>query len=451
MPEGALYLGVDYGGTKTLAAVVDDSGRIAARCKVATPRTGGAKASFAAVVDAMTGALAETPGARERLAGVGMAAPGTVDPATGRIGWSPNTNLTGIDLVPALEKKFKAPAAVGNDVNLGTLGEHWMGAGRGARQVVGIFPGTGVGGGVILNGALYEGGSATAGEIGHIIVRMDGPRCGCGARGCVEAIASRTAIERDIRAAVKAGRKTRLTEWLEGDLAIIKSRLLRRALDEKDELVTEILREAARTLGVACLNVRHVLDPDLIILGGGLIEACGEFMLPLIEEVAAADSVKGIRPPARIVRSQLGDDAALLGAVAAVRAKLGIAATRETPVYPVVEAGEFGRVTAGGRTYESDLHVRGNGKVRKRNKKKIKEEVGDAHLVGIREVRKLCKGDPALLVVGTGQGRSLKLTPEAETFLRERGVEVKLLPSPQAAQAFNAAAGRKALVLHATC
>jgi glucokinase len=456
MSKDALYLGVDFGGTKTLAAVVDERGGVGARCKVATPRKGGAKASLAAVLEAMDGALAQSPGARDRLAGVGMAAPGTVNPVTGCIGWAPNTNLMNIDLVPLLEKKYGVPATVGNDVNMGTLGECWLGAGRGARYVVGIFPGTGVGGGVVLNGALYEGYAAMAGEVGHIIVRMDGPLCGCGGRGCVEAIASRTAVERAVREAVKAGRATRLTEWLGGDLSVIKSSLLKRALEEKDELVTEVLRDAARTLGVACLNVRHVLDPALIIMGGGMIEACGDFMMPLIREVAAADTVKGIRAPGKIVRSELGDDAVLLGAVAAVRAKLGAPAAAPAtgggePVYPVIESTEFGCVTVAGEKIEADIHVRGNGKLKKRNKKKIKEELGDAHLVGVKEARKLCKGDPALLVIGAGQGRSLKLTPEAEQLLKERGVEVKTLPSPQALKAFNAAAGRKALVLHVTC
>lgn len=457
MPKDALYLGVDFGGTKTLAAVVDERGRISARCKVATPRTGGAKASLAAVLEAMNGALAESPGARDRLAGVGMAAPGTVNPETGCIGWAPNTNLLNIDLIPVLEKKFGVPATVGNDVNMGTLGEYWLGAGRGARYVVGIFPGTGVGGGVILNGALYEGYAAMAGEVGHIIVRMDGPLCGCGGRGCVEAIASRTAVERIIREAVKSGRTTRLTEWLGGDLSVIKSSMLKRALEEKDELVTEVLRDAARTLGVACLNVRHVLDPDLIVMGGGMIEACGDFMMPIIDEVVAADTVKGIRAPGKVVRSQLGDDAVLLGAVAAVRAKLGTPTAPVTegdeaaPAYPVVESTEFGCVTVAGEKFESDIHIRGNGKLRRRNKKKIKEETGDAHVVGIKEVRKLCKGDPELLVIGAGQGRSLKLTPEAEQFLEKRGVAVKVLASPQAVKAFNAAPGRKALVLHVTC
>lgn len=458
MSKDALYLGVDFGGTKTLAAIVDERGQVSARCKVATPRKGGAKASLAAVIEAMDGALAESPGARDRLAGVGMAAPGTVNPKTGCIGWAPNTDLVNIDLIPVLEKKFGVPATVGNDVNMGTLGEYWLGAGRGARYVVGIFPGTGVGGGVILDGALYEGYAAMAGEVGHIVVRMDGPLCGCGGRGCVEAIASRTAVERIIREAVKAGRATRLTEWLGGDLSVIKSSMLKRALEEKDELVTEILREAARTLGVACLNVRHVLDPDLIIMGGGMIEACGDFMMPIILEVAAADTVKGIRPPGRIVQSQLGDDAVLLGAVAAVRAKLGLSPTGLAPesgdgepVYPVVESTEFGCVTVAGEKFESDIHIRGNGKLKKRNKRKIKEEVGDAHVVGIKEVRKLCKGDPEVLVVGAGQGRSLKLTPEAEEFLKKRDIEVKVLTSPQAIKAFNAAKGRKALVLHVTC
>lgn len=456
MAKNEIYLGADVGGTKILAAVVSGSGKVLVRLKMPTPREGGAQAGVAAIKEAMNGALRGEGAAGGRLKGIGIAFPGVIEPKAGRIVFAPNmTLLTNIDLVPLMEKEYRVPVMVGNDVNLGTLGEHWMGAARGTQNAVGIFPGTGIGGGLIIRGELYSGSREIAGEIGHMIIQMDGPICGCKMKGCLEAIASRTAVERDLRDAVKAGRPTRLTDWLQGDLSLIKSSVLKRGLDEHDALVVETMRRASVVLGVACINIRHILDPEVIVLGGGMIEACGDFMLPIIEETAATDTMSGARPGGRIVRSELGDDAVFLGAVAAVRAKLGqklpVPAKEELPAYPAVGAFSFGRVEVDGETYETDIHIRGNGKVKERKKKRIKEQYGDTHIVGVEEISKLCKGRPATLVIGAGEGKLLKLTSEAKKHLADSGIETRLLPSPEAVKVFNALGGRKALLLHVTC
>lgn len=450
-----LFLGVDVGGTKILAGLVTSTGQVLARCKSATPRKGGARAVVAAIGEAMDCTLTEGRADRERLRAVGVAAPGVVNPETGRIVFAPNTSLVNLDLVPLLEKRYRVPAAVGNDVNLGTLGECWLGAGRGARNVVGLFPGTGIGGGLVLDGRLYSGAREVAGEIGHMIIQIGGPRCGCGMRGCLEAIASRTAIERDIRQAVKAGQATALTAWLKGDLSVIKSSLLRQALEAKDALVTEVITRASEAIGLACINIRHLLDPERIVLGGGMIEACAPFMLPTIEKTAATDTIAGVRPGGRIVLSTLGDDAVLLGAVACARMKIGLAlegnGERAPADYPTIDSLAYGRVTIGGTTYTTDIQVRGNGKVKKRNKKKAKELAGDAHRVGVEELEKLCKGDPETLIVGAGQEGHLKLAAEARAFLKARKIAVRVLRSPEAVKAYNALTGKKALLLHVTC
>ncbi|MGB2821398.1 MAG: ROK family protein, partial [Phycisphaerae bacterium] len=303
-----LYVGVDVGGTKILATLVKRSGKVLARRRLPTPREGKCGEVVEAVAAAIEKLLhrADTSGG---VAAVGLAIPGVVDPDRGRVVITPNMNLTGLDIVKEMRKRIDVPVALGNDVNLGTLGEKWLGAGRGARSAVGIFLGTGIGGGVIIDGAMYRGCRESAGEVGHLIMQPGGPLCGCGSRGCFEALASRTAIERDIRAAVASGRKSVVTELLEDEAGLIRSGTLKKAIAQNDEVVVEVMRRAAEITGYACLSIRHLIDPEVIILGGGVIEACGDFMLPIIEEIVASDPLTGARPGGRIVPSLLGDDA----------------------------------------------------------------------------------------------------------------------------------------------
>ena len=154
---------------------------------------------------------------------MGVAIPGVVDPELGRIVVTPNMTLTGVALGSHLEARFHVPVALGNDCNLGALGETWLGSARRASSALGIFVGTGIGGGFVRKGKLWRGAREAAGEIGHIVMQIGGPKCGCGNHGCLEALASRTAIENQLRAAVGAGRQTVLTELLGGDLQVIRS------------------------------------------------------------------------------------------------------------------------------------------------------------------------------------------------------------------------------------
>lgn len=318
-----LYLGVDVGGTKILAVLADARGRVLARERCETPR-GAPRKSLEAIIGAMQGALAAGGVAPRELAAAGIAIPGVVDPDKGRVVVTPNMNLTGLGIRAAVRKSYDVPVAVGNDVNLGTLGEKWLGAARGAASVVGIFVGTGIGGGVVLDGRLVRGAREAAGEIGHIVMVPGGPRCGCGNYGCLEAVASRSAIERELRKAMKAGRKSVLSKLLGGSRGPIKSKALRRALKARDPLATGVMRRAAEFLGYACLTVRHLLDPQVIVLGGGVMEACGDFVLPIVQKVVGSDALPGARSGGKVVPSKLGDDAVALGAVAIAQELIGL-------------------------------------------------------------------------------------------------------------------------------
>jgi len=318
-----LLMGVDVGGTKSLAVLAEPSGNIVARKREKTPRKGSAEDVLEAILGLMENLLAQERLSAKNLKAVGLAVPGVVDTAEGRVVVTPNMNLSGLVVVPRVQERLGVPVALGNDVNLGTLGEFWLGAARRAQSVVGIFVGTGIGGGIIIGGGLLEGYRMAAGEIGHIVMQVGGPLCGCGNRGCLEALASRTAIERDIREAVAAGEKTVLTDLAKGDLSVIRSGMLRKALAKEDRLTTKVMRSAAELLGYACLTVRHVLDPEVIVLGGGVIEACGDFVVPIVAEVVACDKLPGARHGGQVVPSALGDDAVALGAVALAEQKAG--------------------------------------------------------------------------------------------------------------------------------
>jgi glucokinase len=206
-----------------------------------------------------------------------------------------------------------------NDVNAGLLGEAWLGAARGLSHVVGIFPGTGVGGAVISDGKLLLGAQGAAAELGHMIVSLDGPRCHCGNRGCLESLTSRWAIERDIQLAVKSGRETVITKLNDGKLDMIKSRILKEALSKDDAVVKAIMTKVAMVLGRAVVSLNHAFNPQAIIFGGGVIKACGDFILPIVIKEVNADPFFKKFNKCRILSSSLGDDAAILGAARLVQ------------------------------------------------------------------------------------------------------------------------------------
>jgi glucokinase len=448
-------MGVDVGGTKTLALLVRPTGTVVARKRAPTPRGVPAEETLEAIIKLMEELLLETGIDASNLEAVGLAIPGVIDSEEGRIIVTPNMSLTGLVAEPVVEERLGVPVALGNDVNLGTLGERWLGSARMTQSVVGIFVGTGIGGGLIIDGKLMEGYRKAAGEIGHIVMEVDGPLCACGNHGCLEALASRTAIERDIREAVAAGKTTILTKLSDNKLSIIRSGMLKEALEKHDPLVTKVLRRAARYLGFACLTVRHLVDPEMIVLGGGVIEACGDFLMPIVAEVVAADALPGARTGGRVLPSALGDDAVALGAVALAMERIGHnpykLARRPRMDYPTIERVRFGEITIGGKAYKADVYIRADGKVKKRRKRIVREMYGSSRKIGPEELQKVLKGQPDTLVIGTGYKNKVTLTPEAEDFLRTRGTTVELLSTLKAVRAYNQAKGAKAALLHVTC
>ena len=203
---------------------------------------------------------------------------------------------------------------------MGTLGESVLGAGKDVQNLVGIFVGTGIGGGVILDGKLLHGASKTAGEVGHMIIKADGPKCGCGNRGCLEAVASRTAIARQLRKAIlKKKKKSILLKLNGGSLKQIRSGALAKAVDRGDKLVLKVMRRATKYLGISVASIVHLLNPEMVVLGGGVVEAIGDDFVEDIRRVAMKYALPNTMNGVKVVPAELGDNAGIIGAAVLAR------------------------------------------------------------------------------------------------------------------------------------
>lgn len=312
-------LGIDLGGTKTLAAVVDiTTGEVVSSERKPTRAEKGQEYLSQHIINLSTAALesAKLP-AGTKIIGVGIGAAGQIDRKKGIVLDAPNLGVKDMPMADMLGKQFGKPAAVGNDVEVAALGEYMYGSGRGYSNFIVIFVGTGIGGGIVQNGRLYSGLTGTAGEIGHMTIQAGGRLCPCGSRGCLEAYASRTAITRAIMAEIHHGRNSVLTEeaelqMTEGEI-IIRSGLLANALNHGDALVNEIVTEAADYLGYGLASVMNFYNPECIILGGGVIEAIDllfESAVHRARNTALADPGR----KTKIIRAKLGDFSGVVGA-----------------------------------------------------------------------------------------------------------------------------------------
>jgi len=282
-----VFAGLDLGGTKIQAVLMDEDGQVLCQCRRATPQQGGPPA----IVEELFATLQEVARMMKlepsALTGVGVGAPGAVDPAAGVLLHA--GNLPGWEgpypLAEALSKRAKVPVFLGNDVQVAVTAEARLGAGRSYRSMLGVWWGTGVGGGIYLDGRRWTGRGA-AGEIGHIVVRRGGARCGCGRRGCMEAYAGRASMERKARKAVERGEKTRLFDLMETHgKDRLTSGVWQKALKQEDGLAERLIARAIRMLGAGIASAVNLLDVEAVIIGGGLGTRLGE---PYVERISQA-------------------------------------------------------------------------------------------------------------------------------------------------------------------
>jgi len=231
----------------------------------------------------------------------------------------PNMGWDDVNVRKRLETEFRCPIAVINDVDAGVYGEYRFGSAQGARCVVGIFPGTGIGGGCIYQGEIFRGRNSSCLEIGHIPILPNGPLCGCGQRGCLEAVASRTAIASQAARAVLRGEAPALAKKAGSDIANIRSGDLADSIRDGDHAVEEILYDAARAIGAGVAALVNLLCPDMIVMGGGLVEAMPELFVGHALKVARKRVMPAYRRSFNMVPALLGDDAGAIGAAAWAR------------------------------------------------------------------------------------------------------------------------------------
>ncbi|MGQ9454864.1 MAG: ROK family protein [Armatimonadota bacterium] len=318
-------VGVDLGGTNVRAAVVNPSGEILSEARADSKAMEGADVTISQIITSIRNAI-ENAGIQEsEISACGMGIPGTVKNAEGVVLWSPNfKDWNGVQVRDPIVKEFGVQVSMGNDANVAALGEYAFGAGRGAKCMVMLTLGTGIGSGLIIEGRSWNGVSEVAPEMGHHIILANGPRCSCGRYGCVESLCRRDAIVD--RAARKAhqGRYTSLVEKSGHDLRYVTPAMIAEAAREGDQVSIETLEETGYYLGIAVANIINIFNPDKIIIGGGIARA-GDLLFNPIRRTVEVNALYEALQVCQILPATLGDDAGVLGGAALALQSLGIA------------------------------------------------------------------------------------------------------------------------------
>ncbi len=312
-------IALDIGGTKILGAIFDEKEKVVYRLKKKTKADGDNKDNVEQVIISVVEEMIRESGIKKKdFMAIGAGAPGVIDQNKGIVLFSPNLPWKDYDIKGSIEKKVGIPFFIGNDVNVGVLGEYKYGAARGYKNVVGFFVGTGMGGGLILDGKLYTGNKCKGAEYGHMILDPEGPLCGCGQRGCLEAFSSKKGMSAYIIQQTNRGRKNMLSDNIEN--GVFKSKFLKKAMQAKDPVTMEAVDRACHYLAVATGNMINTFSPDIVVYGGGVMEAVGDaFMEKILSEVDRY-CMPSIRSTVELKKAELGDDSVIYGALSMVKA-----------------------------------------------------------------------------------------------------------------------------------
>lgn len=310
-------VGIDLGGTKILSVCLDEDRNIVGRDYRETGADDGPDAIIGRMVES-----ARAAAQNRQLRALGVSAPGPMDLKRGVITEAPNLHgWTDIPLERLIREQTGLPAWIENDANAGALAEHRLGAGRGSRHLVLVAIGTGVGGGLVLNGDLYHGASGGAGEVGHMTVDPDGRLCGCGRRGCLEAVASGSALNLAAQDIVKREPDGLVAQIARREDEEPDARILDLAVEQGDEAAIAAIRRAGTFLGAGLTNLVNVLNPDVIVIGGSLRKS--ELLIATATEAMQRDAFKQHASDVRIVEAELGDEAPAIGAALLAIERLG--------------------------------------------------------------------------------------------------------------------------------
>ena len=325
------YVGVDIGGTNIRAGVVDESGHILGEARRPALAEAGLRAAVGRAIEAIEEAIENAGLTKREVLAIGAGVPGAHRSQEGICVFSPNfADSRNVPVLPPIKEATGLPAFMLNDVSVTTLGEHRFGAGRGYSQMVMITLGTGIGGGAIIDGELRIGHTEGFAEVGHMIIEPDGPFCGCGNRGCWEALAARDAIVQRAITKIQRGRQTAIAEAVDYRLGSITPALIGRCADQGDEVAVEVLAETGYYLGLGIVNLIQVLNPQVLVIGGGIASA-GRWLFEPITRTVLARAHMVPAATCRLVRAELGDDAGIIGGSVLASVELGRQHSRGEP------------------------------------------------------------------------------------------------------------------------
>lgn len=309
-------LGIDLGGTKILTVVTTPQGKILSTIHSTTPAKEGRDAVIKSILESATRVIEQANMVTNDISVIGVAAPGLSNPETGILFTSPNLpGWKDVPLSDIVEDKFGRKAFLINDANAAALGELYFGAGRGALNLIYVTVSTGIGGGIIINGKIYTGSIGTAGEIGHMVIDVEGPSCRCGNRGCWEALASGTALAREATERINAGESTSILKRVDGEIERINAEVIHEAARDGDRLANELVARIAYYLGVGLSNLINIFNPEIIIVGGGLSNMGNMLLKPAIKEAGRRAFRRAYRE-VRFAVAELGRNSGVMGAAA---------------------------------------------------------------------------------------------------------------------------------------
>lgn len=315
-------VGVDLGGTKILTALADLEGKLLNKERLPTKADEGEEAVITRIIDSINRVLNKAGIEEEELEAIGLGCPGPLDVTKGIVYQAPNLGWQNVNIKELLENEIEAPVLIENDANAAALGEKWFGAGQGKDNLIYITVSTGIGGGIIIDRELYRGADDSAGEIGHMVIdpTLD-VECGCGNQGCWEAVASGTALGRLGKEALESGRSS-LMEKMVTKIEEVDGAIVTKAAKQGDQVALEIIEQATNYLGIGIANLVNILDPKMVIIGGGVSQA-GEMIFKPIREIVARRALKAPARKVEIVPAQLGSEVGVKGAVATALVKIG--------------------------------------------------------------------------------------------------------------------------------
>lgn len=308
------YLGIDLGGTNIACGLVNENGEIVVKDSIETKAQRDYKEIVADMAKIALKVCSKAEISIENVKAIGIGSPGTIDSKNGVVIYTNNINFVNTPIREELQKHINLPIYISNDANCAALGEAVAGAAKGYSNVVMITLGTGVGGGIVIDGEIFEGNFSAGAELGHIVIELDGNECTCGSKGCWEMYASATALIRDTKKAILNNNNSLMQDMINGDIDKVSGRTAFEAAKQGDSAALSVVKNYIKYVSVGLININNIFRPEIIIVGGGVSNE-GDYLLNPVREIVNRYSYSGDLVPATpIIKATLGNDAGIIGA-----------------------------------------------------------------------------------------------------------------------------------------